>query len=133
MKYNILDSILSVFFVYFLLPRFAMAGYIFVIYFAELFNFSLSIHRLSVITRIRLPLRKILMSFLSAVGAVNIAVLLLRAARLPLENTSLSLALHLSLTAALYAALLALTGCVVKNDIVKFKNMIKSGGLKQSA
>ena len=133
MKFNILDSILSVLFVYFLLPRFAMAGYIFVIYFAELFNFSLSIHRLSVVTRIRLPLRKILMAALSAVGAVNFSALLLRAARLPLANTSMSLTLHLTLTAVLYAALLFLTGCVVKGDLVKFKNMIKSGGLKQSA
>ncbi|HHT16652.1 MAG TPA: oligosaccharide flippase family protein [Papillibacter sp.] len=133
MKFNIIDSILSVFFVYFLLPRFAMAGYIFVIYFAELFNFSLSIHRLSVVTRIRLPLRKILMGFLSAVGAVNITILLLRFVGLPLMNTSASLALHLTLTAALYVALLGLTGCIVKNDLVKFKNMVKSGGLQQSA
>lgn len=133
MKYNILDSILSVIFVYFLLPRFAMAGYIFVIYFAELFNFSLSIHRLSVITRIRLPGRKIALSLLSAAGAVNFAMLLLRAVRLPLANTALSLTAHLLLTAVFYAGLLGLTGCVVKSDLVRLKNMFKRGALKPTA
>lgn len=54
MGFNIMDALLGVLLVYCLLPRFALEGYIAILFFEELFNFSLSIWRLGRVTRLRL-------------------------------------------------------------------------------
>lgn len=54
MAFNIMDALLGVVLVYTLLPHFALEGYIAIIFFEELFNFSLSIWRLSRVTEIRI-------------------------------------------------------------------------------
>ncbi|NCC68033.1 MAG: hypothetical protein EOM14_07555 [Clostridia bacterium] len=54
MSFNILDALCGVVLVYALLPRFALNGYIGIIFFEEVFNFSLSIWRLSRVTKIRI-------------------------------------------------------------------------------
>ncbi|MFB0921843.1 MAG: oligosaccharide flippase family protein, partial [Oscillospiraceae bacterium] len=54
MSFNILDALFGVVLVYILLPHFALNGYIGIIFFEEIFNFSLSIWRLSRVTKIRL-------------------------------------------------------------------------------
>ena len=46
MRYNIWDSGLCVVLVYFLLPRFGMKGYVFILFFSEIFNFYFSLRRL---------------------------------------------------------------------------------------
>ncbi|PKM74154.1 MAG: hypothetical protein CVU91_03680 [Firmicutes bacterium HGW-Firmicutes-16] len=54
MGFNIMDALIGVFLVYTILPHFALNGYIGIIFFEEVFNFSLSIWRLSRVTKIRL-------------------------------------------------------------------------------
>jgi len=54
MGFNILDALTGVILVYTLLPHFALNGYIGIIFFEEIFNFTLSIWRLSRVTKIRL-------------------------------------------------------------------------------
>ena len=51
MTYNIAEAALGLVLVWALLPRWALQGYVFILYLCEIFNFSLSIHRLDVITR----------------------------------------------------------------------------------
>lgn len=46
MRYNIIDSALCVGMVYFLLPRYSVKGYIFILYASEIINFYLSFNRL---------------------------------------------------------------------------------------
>ncbi len=46
MKYNIIDSALCVGMVYFLLPKYSVKGYIFILYASEIINFYLSFNRL---------------------------------------------------------------------------------------
>ncbi len=46
MAYNICEAALGVLFVILLVPRYALGGYIFVLFFCECFNFCLSMHRL---------------------------------------------------------------------------------------
>lgn len=46
MRYNIFDSALCVGMVYFLLPRYSVKGYIFILYASEIINFYLSFNRL---------------------------------------------------------------------------------------
>ncbi len=50
MVYNVSESLLSVAFVIFLLPRWGLGGFLFLIYFCELWNFSLSFTRLVKLT-----------------------------------------------------------------------------------
>ena len=54
MSYNIAEAFLGVLLVIFLLPRFALRGYIFVIFFCEIFNFTMSITRLRKVVKFRL-------------------------------------------------------------------------------
>ena len=50
MVYNVSEALLSVVFVVFLLPRWGLGGFLFLIYFCELWNFSLSFTRLMKLT-----------------------------------------------------------------------------------
>ncbi len=49
MTYNIAEAALGVLLVWTLLPRWALGGYIFILYVCEIFNFSLSLHRLHIV------------------------------------------------------------------------------------
>lgn len=51
MSFNILDALVGVVLVYFILPVYALEGYIFILFFEEIFNFSLSIWRLMKVVR----------------------------------------------------------------------------------
>ena len=50
MAYNIAEAVLGLGLVWSLLPRWALGGYVFVLYLCELFNFTLSIRRLHAVT-----------------------------------------------------------------------------------
>lgn len=130
MRYNIIDSFISVILVWYLLPRFAVSGYIFMIYFTDVFNFTLSIRRLSVITKIHLSIKKILKALLGAIGSVNFTSLLLRLVGLGLTPTAWNVTLHIALSFALYASLLFVLGCVERRDINWLKSKLASGGHK---
>ncbi len=54
MRYNIIDSALCVLMVWYLLPKYSVKGYIFILYASELINFYLSICRLIKICDIRI-------------------------------------------------------------------------------
>ena len=124
MKYNIMDSFITVILVYTLLPKFAVLGYIFILYFTELFNFSLSIHRLSVITKIRFSPGCILKAALSAYGSMNLSVFFLRHIGLPLTSDTLVLIIHILLTAILYFVLILILGCLERHEIVWLKSFL---------
>ncbi len=53
MRYNIIDSILCVILVYFVLPKYSVKGYIFILYASEIINFFLSFNKLISICNIR--------------------------------------------------------------------------------
>jgi stage V sporulation protein B len=58
MAFNIAEAALGLLLVWALLPRWALNGYIFVLYICEIFNFALSLHRLYTIThKIKSPLQ----------------------------------------------------------------------------
>lgn len=124
MRYNILDSFVSVILVYFLLPKYAVAGYIVMIYFTDIFNFTLSIRRLRVITKINLPLKKIIKAVLSALGAVNITILILRFIGLPLSANGLILTAHIFAAGVIYLILLLVFGCIGRREIVWLKSVL---------
>lgn len=57
MAYNITEAALGVIFVIALLPRFGLWGYVFVLFFCEVFNFCLSMNRLRKVCGLRLRRR----------------------------------------------------------------------------
>ena len=78
MKYNVIDSVICLVLVYILLPKYGVYGYIFILYFSEIFNFILSIRRLNIIAAIRIDLVVALKSLLAAAGAGAISIMLMK-------------------------------------------------------
>ncbi len=108
MGVNVADSALSVALVLLLLPRYALTGYILILFGTELFNFALSVWRLRRITRLRLRPRALLLGLLCAAGAAAFPPLLLRPlAALPQAPLCV---LSVVLGAGIFYALLRLTG-----------------------
>lgn len=60
LRYNISDSVLRVASIYLLVPRYGMAAYIGILYASELFNLTLSLHRLLRVTHVRPSLTRLL-------------------------------------------------------------------------
>lgn len=73
MRVNIIDSLLSTLFIWLILPRFALYGYIVILYASEIFNFSLSLRRLARVTSISQSLVSMAGSMAGAVAAAVVA------------------------------------------------------------
>ena len=117
MGINIIDSLLSVTLVFLLLPIFGIAGFLFVVFFTEVFNFAFSIGRIATITKIRLQLADVLLPLLSIFAAIQLTPLILRSAGLPLSPNVFLLIVHFVFTGCLYLALLFLFGGIQREDI----------------
>jgi stage V sporulation protein B len=128
MRYNVLDSFVSLALVYCLLPRYAIGGYIFIIYFTEIFNFALSIHRLAKVTSLSLGAAETLKSAFCAFGAADIAILMLRLCGLPLAALGPNIAAHIALSVAVYACLHMALGALTKRDAKRFRALLRAGG-----
>lgn len=118
---NIGDSVVSVLLVYFLLPRFALSGYVFMICFTEVVNFAFSYCKLKKCGDIHLKFGSIFKSAVSALGAVSIAEMLLNTVHLHKTDTGLSLAVHIVLTVIVYALLILI---LFGKDAIMQKNLI---------
>jgi stage V sporulation protein B len=126
MRYNILDSLISVLLVYFLLPKYALGGFIFMLFFTEVFNFTLSIRRLAKTTTVRIKFFNIIKSLFCIYGSINIVMLLCRSAGFPLSPNILNLAVHILLSAAVYMLMLYLLNCIEKREILGLKRLLKT-------
>ncbi|MDR2665582.1 MAG: oligosaccharide flippase family protein [Oscillospiraceae bacterium] len=133
MRYNVLDSLLSLALVCVLLPRYAIGGYIFIIYFTEAFNFALSIHRLAKVARVALGAVHALKSAFCAFGDAEIAVFLLRLCGLPLAAPGGVIAAHIALSAAAYAVLLMALGALTRGDADRLRALIGAFGAQRDA
>ncbi|MBQ3404419.1 MAG: oligosaccharide flippase family protein [Oscillospiraceae bacterium] len=80
MRYNIVDSVLSILLIILMLPRAGVCAYIMIIYFSECFNFMLSFGRLCAVSRVRLGLNEVLRDSMAAVIALCSAKLICRTA-----------------------------------------------------
>lgn len=113
-RYNILTSALDVLFLFFLLPRYGMAGYFISFTATHLLNFLLSLRRLLHITGLSLSMHLPVMTL----GAMTVAIGAGSCFSLP------------SIAAAAYAATLVclwtLFGIIGKADIVWLKNLINA-------
>lgn len=113
MGVNVIDSLLSILLVCLLLPRYGAVGYVYVIFLAEIFNFSLSITRLHAAVGFHFSLYRYgVAPLLSVIGATSLARLLL-----PVALGPLGLALHIGATVLLYLLLLLLLGALPQSDL----------------
>lgn len=123
MKYNLIDSALSLILLLFLLPEFGISGYVFLICFSEFLNFSLSFHRLSRVSRFHLHLiRGIFLPLL----CVFISLLLGKTTALFFGLEQLPLLLTAGCVSFLgYLTLLRVTGCLTEEDLQWVKGIFK--------
>lgn len=127
MGVNIADSLLSILLVCLLLPRFGAVGYVYVIFIAEIFNFSLSVTRLQAAIRFRFSFYRWLCApFLATVGAMALSHLLL-----PAAGGAAMLCLHILLAVALYLALLWMLGALPQKDLHWLGGLLPAGGRKK--
>ena len=118
MNVNVADALLSVILVWILVPRFGISGYLFSIYFSELFNTVLSIHHLLLISHTPVRLFKwVYKPLLCIVGATTAVRAILEVTGFYIANTALSILLHVLSVVLLYLLLLRLTGAVDREDV----------------
>ncbi len=116
MRYNIIDSFVSVVLVYSLIPVIGIAGYVVVIYVSELINAYLSLHRLIKVSGFRMNVKDWLVK--PCLGAAA-SVAAIRACIHFFGNESLNvlgLSAAILFAAIVYFALLLLLECLTKRD-----------------
>lgn len=126
MKYNIIDAFSCVMLVYFLVPKMSVKGYIFVIFFSEILNFSLSFYRLTVVADVRLNLFKDLIIPVSCILISCMSMQLFKNIFCFCTDKRVFLLLMISLCAAIYIILLRCFNSISSEEIRWMKNIIKS-------
>lgn len=118
MRYNIIDASCSVVLVYFLVPRFGLAGYLCTIFFTELLNSALSANRLITVTSFRFRLWGwVIKPLFGVAGACAAARLLLRLSGAVFSGNAACAAAHIALAAGIYLLYLCLSACISREDI----------------
>lgn len=128
LKYNFSDSSIRVILVYLLVPPFGVKGYLCVLFFSTIFNASLSIHRLIVVSRVEVRVVDwIVKPLVSGALAVNLVLL---AEKIFSIGGAVGLwgaaAVHTALSLALYCVFLRLTGAFTKSDFRWLKGVFSS-------
>ena len=115
MRYNIIDSAVSVVLIYTFLPRFGVNGYIAVIFITELLNGFLSINRLMKVTELKIGLIR---DVLLPCGAIFVAANLMRFGSIAVfgavSHQRLAVLASVMCTASIYVGLLYCFGCLKK-------------------
>jgi len=83
---NIADSAVSVLLVILLVPKYALTGYVVILWVTEVFNFVLSICRLRRVAEARISLRSMGVPLLCGIGTSSVTSLLQRWLSLPAEG-----------------------------------------------
>ncbi|MCR4615124.1 MAG: oligosaccharide flippase family protein [Clostridiales bacterium] len=126
MRVNILDSSICVVLVYLLLPRYAVKGYIFILFASEIINFYLSMRRLITVTQSDfLRLR----SFLKAAAGAVITFIILKSGKLLFGiseiGTKAGLGASIALFMLVYSATVYLTGGFTRDDIRRLRSFLR--------
>lgn len=123
MRYNIIDSAVSVVLVLILLPKFGIAGYVFCVFFTEILNAALSLGRLIKVTGFKFKVMEFAaLPTMCAVGAAALSNIAVRIIPLSLP---VSLALGVAVTLLSYFLLSTLTGAISKEERRWLKGIIR--------
>lgn len=123
MRYNIIESVISVILIYFLLPYYAINAYIFILYLGRAINFILSLGKLATITSMRqssLTTIKALFAMLTSLFLANMVFIALN----NLSGLILSNYILIPIVAVIYYLLLRITACITREDINWFKTIL---------
>ncbi len=123
MRVNIIDSIASTALIYFLLPPFAIYGYIFILYASEIFNFSLSMRRLHRIARVSQSIGDMLKACGALFCASNFTRLIINLSGG--AESILGLITGICLFAGIYVILLLAFSAVSKRDLRIIRAAVK--------
>lgn len=124
MKYNIIDAFSCVVLVYFLVPVMSVKGYIFVIFFSEILNFSLSFRRLTKVAQVEIDFIK---DLTVPIISILISCLIVRLFSLSFTMNSAKLQTAITITtgALLYYIFLRLFKSIDSEEISWIKGMLK--------
>ena len=126
MRYNILDAALCVLAVYFLLPRFGIRAYLWILIGSELFNLSLSVSRLLRVVRMPLhPIRQIALPVLCSVAAQYVACGIMHFSEKLFSYGFWSLFFLVCTSLTVYTAFLRLCGCISVEDLAVFCRLFR--------
>ncbi|MDY2609489.1 MAG: oligosaccharide flippase family protein [Eubacteriales bacterium] len=126
MRYNILDAALCVLAVYFLLPRFGIRAYLWILIGSELFNLSLSVSRLLRVVRMPLhPIRQIALPVLCSVAAQYVACGIMHFCEKLFSYGFWSLFFLVCTSLTVYTAFLRLCGCIGVEDLAVFCRLFR--------
>lgn len=122
MRYNIFESTLSAALIYFLLPRFAIKGYIFTVFLGRALNFSLSVHRLARVLNFKPKLSLTLKSFFCIVHSIVITNLAFGRIWRP-PGQILALIVQAASIGGIYFLLLRALAGITREDLSWFKSI----------
>lgn len=118
MKYNVIDSFVSVLLVFFLIPIFGIRGYVLTVMVSELLNFVLSFSRLIKITQIKIHLLDIVIKpLICIVGAVVACTILLEESSFTSQFFPAGMVLQMGLMILFYGSALFLTSCLKREEL----------------
>lgn len=116
-KYNIIDSVTSVLLVYFLVPVFGLAGYVFVVWFGEVLNCIMSSCKLVKRTGANVrAVRWFLKPTLASLFSISITKYLLEYFHSSVGDDILSLIVAFIISGLIYLLSMRVIGCVTLND-----------------
>lgn len=119
MRVNIIDSLLSVILVYFLVPKWGIFGYAFIIYAMEIINASLSVTRLLQRCDLKISIFNwVIKPVICIIGSASLQNIISK------NILHGSCWLDISLNVILYILFLRLTYSFDKQDIIWFKNAV---------
>ena len=126
MKYNIIDSAISVFLVYTLLPVMGINGYIVCVFITELVNDVLSLCRLITVTGIKIPIyRTVIAPIVSVIGACATANQVMNAISSVFYSLAAETVCGILVMIILYLNFLVVFRAVSRDDIIWFLSIFR--------
>lgn len=123
MLYNILESSLSVLLIYFLLPRYAINGYIFTVFIARALNFALSVRRLSTVAMLQVSIGSLLKAFFAMLNSVIVTNILFYSLEGLITVNIPWLIAQVTFMSLTFFVLLRTLGCIKEDDLSWFKSI----------
>ena len=125
MKINVADAAISVLLVWLLIPHYGIDGYVFAIYFSEIFNTVFSITHLLTVASPHVSLLGWVYKPLFCIVASTCTVrALLSILPVHIPNAALSITVHCLASTLLYVLLLRLTGALNREDVTWMRGLL---------
>ena len=125
MRVNIIDSAISLLLVYMLTPKYGVYGYIFVLYFSEIFNISLSLYKLYAVTGLKFCFNSFALSILSMFGSANVSQVLIRILNITEQSLPVFI-LESVIYFTCYAGMIIAFRCLSDEDILSISKRLKN-------